>query len=827
MKKLLSFLIFICLITNLYSQKKYTISGYITDKNNGESIIGANIYSKLIGKGVSSNTYGFYSLTVEEGEHEIVYSFIGYKNISKIINLQKDINYDIEFDVSSVNVQEVEVTGEANIVEKTQTSVIDIPIQQIKTIPALFGEVDVLKAIQLLPGVQSSEGTSGFYVRGGGPDQNLILLDGVPVYNSSHLGGLFSVFNADAIKTVRLTKGGFPARFGGRLSSVLQIDMKEGNMKEFKGDVTIGLISSKFTLEGPIVKNKTSFIVSARRTYADLLIKPFLPNNNDFNLYFYDLNAKINFRLSNKDRIYLSAYMGDDVFNVDFTGSQEEGEGSEGPKVAKNTHQESMNFGLGYGNITSTLRWNHLFSNKLFSNTTLTYSRYQFNTNFALSNSNSNDTIYNSYLDTLFTGESSENISFGYLSGIEDLGARIDFDYTPNPNHSVKFGVSYTHHHFFPGETDLNLAINSPDSSQNFGLDTMINFSERTNVHESFLYIEDDIKITDRLKANFGIHLGYYSLDENTSTISSLLDFYEYLSNKDYYSIQPRISARYLLNDEWSVKASYSEMKQNIHLLSNSSVGLPSDLWVPAIDSVPSQRSKQWAANVSTELYGGTYELSVEGYYKTMSNLITYKEGYSNLSSTESWENAIETAGEGESYGGELFLQKKKGNTTGWIGYTLSWTNRRFDNISFGEWYPYKYDRRHDFSLVLSHKFNDRIDIGGTWVYGTGNAMTFPQAVYLGMPNTNNWSGQSIVDLVESYGDRNSTRMNPFHRLDLGVNFHKKKKKYSRTFSVGAYNVYNRRNPFFVYLSREDDQRVAKQVSLFPIIPSISYRIQF
>ena len=776
---------------------------------------------------MSSNTYGFYSLTVDEGEHEIVYSFIGYNTISKTINLQKDLNYDIEFDISSVNVQEVQVNDEANIVLKTQTSVIDIPIQQIKTIPALFGEVDVLKAIQLLPGVQSSEGTSGFYVRGGGPDQNLILLDGVPVYNSSHLGGLFSVFNADAIKTVRLTKGGFPARFGGRLSSVLQIDMKEGNMKEFKGDVNLGLISSKFTLEGPIVKNKTSFILSARRTYADLIIKPFLQDNTDFNLYFYDLNAKINHKVSNKDRIYLSAYMGDDVFNVDFTGSEKGGEISGGPKFAENTHQESMNFGLGYGNITSTFRWNHLFNNKLFSNTTLTYSRYQFNTNFALSNSNSKDTVYNSYLDTLFTGESSENISFSYLSGIEDLGARIDFDYTPNPNHNVKFGFSYTHHHFFPGETDLNLAINSPDSSQNFGLDTMINFSERTNVYESFLYIEDDIKITDRLKANFGVHLGYYSLDDNTRSISSVLDFYQYLSNKDYYSIQPRISARYLLNDEWSVKASYSEMKQNIHLLSNSSVGLPSDLWVPAIDSVPSQRSKQWAANVSTELYGGTYELSVEGYYKTMSNLITYKEGYSNLSSTESWENAIETGGKGESYGGELFLQKKKGNTTGWIGYTLSWTNRRFDNISFGDWYPYKYDRRHDFSVVLSHKFNDRIDIGGTWVYGTGNAMTFPQAVYLGMPNTNNWSGQSIVDLVESYGDRNSTRMNPFHRLDLGVNFHKHKKKSSRTFSVGAYNVYNRQNPFFVYLSEEDNQRVAKQVSLFPIILSISYRIQF
>ncbi|MBT4479302.1 MAG: TonB-dependent receptor, partial [Flavobacteriales bacterium] len=597
MKKISIIIILISILTNSYAQQ-HTISGYITDKNNGESIIGANIYSKLTGKGVTSNTYGFYSLTVEDGQQEIVYSFIGYKTISKVLNLQENINYDVEFELSSVNIQEVKITGEANIVEKTQTSVIDIPIQQIKTIPALFGEVDVLKAIQLLPGVQSSEGTSGFYVRGGGPDQNLILLDGVPVYNSSHLGGLFSVFNADAIKTVRLTKGGFPARFGGRLSSVLQIDMKEGNMKEFKGDATIGLISSKLTLEGPIIKNKTSFIVSARRTYADLLMKPFLPDNTNFNLYFYDLNAKINHKISNKDRIYLSAYMGDDVFNVDFTGSEDEGGRSGGPKSTENIHQESMNFGLGYGNITSTLRWNHLFNNKLFSNTTLTYSRYQFNTNFALENSNSADTVYNSSLDSLFSGESSENISFGYISGIEDVGARIDFDYIPNPNHDIKFGVSYTHHQFFPGETNLNLSINSPDISQNLSLDTMINFSERTNVHESFLYIEDNVRITNRLKANIGVHIGYYSLDKNTS-ISEVVDFYEYLANKDNYSIQPRISARYLLNDEWSVKASYSEMKQNIHLLSNSSVGLPSDLWVPAIDSVPSQTSKQWAANVS------------------------------------------------------------------------------------------------------------------------------------------------------------------------------------------------------------------------------------
>ena len=365
MNKIFTILILL-IATNSYAQKKYTISGYITDKNNGESIVGVNIYCADLSLGVTSNTYGFYSLTLPEGIYEVSFTFIGYQNQVRNFNLNSAITHDVEFELSSVNIQEVVVTGEKNIVETTQTSMIEVPIEQIRTIPALLGEVDILKAIQLLPGVQSSEGSSGFYVRGGGPDQNLILLDGVPVYNASHIGGLFSVFNADAIKNVRLTKGGFPARFGGRLSSVLEIDMREGNMKEFKGDATLGLISSKLTLEGPIIKDRTSFIVSGRRTYADLLAKPFMPASTDLTLYFYDLNAKINHKISKHDRIYLSAYMGNDAFGVDFDGSQEGGKGGE------SSDNNILNFGLGYGNLTSTLRWNHLFSNKLFSNTTLT-----------------------------------------------------------------------------------------------------------------------------------------------------------------------------------------------------------------------------------------------------------------------------------------------------------------------------------------------------------------------------------------------------------------------------------------------------------------------
>ena len=739
-----------------------------------------------------------------EGKYEISFSYIGYKTQEFILNLDKDITKNISFNLESFTVGEIQVKGKANIVNKTQTSMIEVPIEQIKTIPALLGEVDIIKAIQLLPGVQSSEGTSGFYVRGGGPDQNLILLDGVPVYNASHVGGIFSVFNADAVKSVRLTKGGFPARFGGRLSSVLQIDMKEGNSKQLKGDFTLGLVSSKFTLEGPIIKDKTSFIVSGRRTYIDLVAAPFINaasdpgSETDLILYFYDLNAKVNHKISKKNRLYLSAYTGRDKLGVNF---------SEDYSDQFSVEQTNLNFGLGYGNITSTLRWNHLFNDKLFSNTTLTYSRYSFNTDFG---------VRSTYIEN----NESEiwDVNFGYISGIEDLGARIDFDYIPNPNHEIKFGASYTNHFFFPGETNLSINEIQPDPTENFSIDTTINFSENVRANEMYIYVEDNLNITNRLKANVGFHIGIYNSND-TSNASLVTNIY----NNDNWSVQPRISARYLINDKWSLKGSYAEMTQNIHLLSNSSIGFPSDIWVPATNSAPSQTSKQWAGNISTEIFNGNVEFSLEGYYKTMDNLITYKAGYSNLSSTEPWQNSVETGGKGESYGAELLFQKKKGKTTGWIGYTLSWTNRKFDNINFGEWYPYKFDRRHDFSIVLSHKFNDKWDAGATWVYGTGNAMTFPQAIYLGTP----YNGSESVDYIEYYGDRNSTRLDPYHRLDVGFNRTKKKKRLTKTLSFGAYNAYSRKNPFFAYLTYERGNRVAKQVSLFPIIPSISYRIQF
>ena len=760
-------ILFFLLSSIVLSQNYYTISGYIEDASSGESLIGVNVYSKSLSVGTTTNNFGFYSLTVPEGEFDINFSFIGYSDYTKNLLIKTDLELNTRLVLSSEIIKEVILTDQISNVEQTQTSVISVPVIQIKSMPALLGEIDVLKSIQLLPGVQSgSEGSSGFYVRGGGPDQNLILLDGVPVYNASHLFGFFSVFNIDAIKNVKLTKGGFPARFGGRLSSVLEIDMKEGNMKEFKGEGSIGLISSKLALEGPIVKDKASFMISGRRTYADLLLNLFQPSPDATGgYYFYDLNAKLNYKISNTDRIYLSGYFGDDIFGLNFN----------------ETGDDEFIFGLGWGNKTTAFRWNHVFNNKLFSNTTLTYSRYSFDIDQGFSSSDS-------------------NFEFSYISGLRDFGAKIDFEYSLNPNHSFKFGYSHTYHDFFPGELSLDFNYDETD------IDTVFQFSDDLQAHDLFLYFEDEIKVNERLKMNLGTHLALFSIKDST-----------------YLKLQPRFSARYLINEKWSLKASYAEMQQNLHLLTNSSVGLPTDIWVPATDSVKPQQSKQFALSINTNFLDGILEASIEGYYKKMDDLVSYKEG-SSFWDAQSWESSVETGGEGKSYGLELFLQKKKGKTTGWIGYTLSWTYRRFNNINFGDWYSYKYDRRHDISIVLSHKFSDKIDIGATWVYGTGNAITFPQATYWSYPSGP--QGQYIQTL-DYYGERNSTRMNPYHRFDLGVNFHKQKKNYERTISLSIYNLYNRKNPFFVYLDEEPDQTVARQVSLFPIIPTLTYNIRF
>lgn len=758
---------------------KFTISGTVEDGATGEKLIGASVYNGKTLQGTVTNAFGFYSLTLPADSVQLVVKYLGYKPV--VMNMKLEKNETVNLKLSLQNeLGTVEVVSQQRIEETSQMSTIEIPIQQIKNIPALLGEVDVLKALQLLPGVQSGgEGSSGFYVRGGGPDQNLILLDGAPVYNASHLFGFFSVFNADAIKNVELVKGGFPSRYGGRLSSVLEINMKEGNMKEYHAEGGIGIISSRLTVEGPIKKDTASFLFSARRTYIDVLARPFM-GDNKVGYYFYDMNGKLNWKVGKKDHIYLSAYMGDDKFYA-----RQQSQYISGGTTTKNRNEAD----IGWGNITSTFRWNHLFTEKLFANTSLTYSKFDF--------------FIKALQETRYEGGSGGNndqkFTLKYLSGINDYTAKIDFDFLPSPDHYIKFGAGNIYHVFNTGAMQYQMA----------NIDTTLGVEDIT-ANEFAAYIEDDFRIGKKIKMNAGVRFAGFLVKD-----------------KLYPSIEPRASARYLVKEKWSVKGSYALMTQYIHLLTNSGIGLPTDLWVPSTDIVKPERSQQVAAGVAHTLKGNQYEISVEGYYKWMDNIIEYVDGANFLDPNKDWQRKVES-GKGWSYGGELFLQRKEGRFTGWIGYTLSWTNRQFTNINEGKVFPYKYDRRHDFEIVGTYNITDGIDISATWVYGTGNAISLPIAEYEGYSN----SPFGYFNNVEYYGEKNSFRMAAYHRFDIGANFKKKKTwkklEWERTWNVSVYNLYSRKNPYYIYFGYNNEgQKVAKQVSLFPLIPSISYNFAF
>jgi len=788
------------LFCTLTFAQKYTISGYIEDAETGEKILGANIFDlNNPSLGTITNAYGFYSLTLPSMKLNLTASFIGYQSVSGKLNLTKDTVINIRLSAGN-DIEEVVVSGERSDVEDTQMGKIDIPIKTIKSLPMLLGETDVLKAVQLLPGVQSgTEGTSGFYVRGGGPDQNLILLDGVPVYNVNHLFGFFSVFNADAINSVSIIKGGFPAHYGGRLSSVLDIRMKEGNNRKFGGAVSVGLISSKITLEGPIIKDRTSVLFTARRTYIDVLaapvIKLFATQNGADNFkagyFFYDLNGKINHKISDKDRIYLSVYAGRDKAYTKIENSY-------------STYEDKMGFDLHWGNITSALRWNHIINNKLFVNTALTYSRYQFLTGLSQENVDHSD-------------NSSSEFNLEYFSGIDDFSVKTDFDYRSSPNQTIKFGFDGIHHIFNPGVSALHVSDNSSPLDTTFG-------DSRISANEFAVYGEDEFRIGNKFKANAGIRLSAFNVDDVT-----------------YFAPEPRVSARYLINSRWSVKAAYSMMTQYLHLLSNTGIGMPTDLWLPVTKTTKPMKSVQYAAGTVIGITD-KIDFSVEGYYKTMNNLIEYKDGASFFSfdeaapGTRNWENKIWSDGLGWSYGAEFLLKGAYKKTSGWIGYTLSWSERQFSNVSFGERFPYRYDRRHDISIVVTHKFSDRVDIGAVWVYGTGNAVTLAIEEYADntgreepIPN----GGDIYQPTIEYYAKRNDYRYAPYHRLDISANVHKEKKYGTRTWSFGVYNAYNRQNPFFLNWGTDYDYetntstRVLNQYSLFPIIPSVSYKLDF
>ncbi len=789
-------LVFLSLADGVWAQTDpvHTLSGYVEDAASGEKLIGAVLYEPTLQKGATTNRYGFFSLTLPAGPLKVVVFHIGYQSDTLATRLDQDLQLTIALQPTPLEMGAVQVEAERldPIQEQSQMSVVQVPIQQIKNAPVLMGEVDVLKTLQLLPGVQSgAEGMSGLYVRGGSPDQNLLLLDGAPVYNASHLFGFFSVFNANAIKNVQLTKAGFPARYGGRLSSVLEVDMKDGNMKTFEGEGSVGLIASQLTLQGPLRKDRTSFIVSARRTYIDLLIRPFLPSNNKGGYHFYDLNAKLNHIFSPNSRVFLNVYGGDDRFWSDI---EEEDTGD------NYREKDAIAANFGWGNITSTLRWNYLFSNQLFGNLTAIYSRYQLST-----------AVDHRSTTTLDGERETDTLRLRYRSGIRDWGLKLDFDYIPNPAHYIRFGGSSTLHTYSPGAAQIK--VNPADGAPE---DTTL-AAQITDALEYSLYGEDDVRLTDRLKANVGLHTSGF------------------LVNDEFYtSLQPRVSTRYLLPSDWAVKASYALMRQYIHLLSNSTVGLPTDLWLPATERVRPQWSRQFGVGLARQ-FKDQYEFSLEGYYKTMTNLIEYREGASFLvgfGENEDWQDKVEI-GRGWSYGTELFVQKKRGRTTGWIGYTLSWTKRRFDRLNQGRTFPYRYDRRHDLALVLSYQLTPSTSFSLTWVYGTGNAATLPVARYHGYRG-HSVGGREIwiPDIppyeTQIYGDRNSYRMSAFHRLDLGFNFGDK-----HGFGLGVYNAYNRKNPYFIYFDDDYDpnttdiKRRAKQVSLFPLLPWLNYRFKF
>ncbi len=790
MKKILLAVFCISTFSALNAQR-HTISGYISDAESGEKLISANVYDFESGAGTVSNSYGFYSLTLPEGKVSLDYSFVGYESYMSDFELTKDTLINVSLRPGNT-LDEVLITAsrKEKIQKKVQMSKVEVQVSDIEKIPSLLGEADVLKTLQLLPGVQGGlEGFNGLYVRGGSPDQNLVILDGVPVYNVSHLFGFISVFNTDAIKNVSLTKGGFPARYGGRLSSVIEINMKEGNRKEWHGAGSIGLLSSRLSLEGPIVKDKTSFMISGRRNYIDLIVKPLVKNPSansfedlDFTAYFYDLNAKINHSFNDKHTLYASAYLGSDVFGMDITDSY------------NNNDYYRTAGGIDWGNIITAVRWNYKISPKLFANTTLTYSKFRFDFE-ALDEQRYDDELY--------------RYNARYFSGIFDWAGKLDVDYIPDPVHYFRFGLGETYHTYNPGAFHFS---GEEVITENY------NFTQKERYsHEYFIYAEDELNLKS-LKLNLGVHLSGFAVDDT-----------------NYFYPQPRIAMRYLFNDKWSVKASYATMAQYINLLTNESVGMPSDLWVPSTARIKPQTSQQYAIGVATTL-PDDIEWSWEAYYKKMQNVISYKEGAGFAGFNENWEDKI-TQGKGTTYGMEILFQKKYGKTTGWLGYTLSWNNRQFDDINNGNEFPYKFDRRHDIGITLAHKLSEHTTVSGTWVYATGNAMTLTEATYIddyyisGLYGGNNQ--QHVEDYQYSYvnisGSKNAFRMPAYHRLDIGVEFSKKKKWGERAWIFSIYNAYNRRNPYFIYLGDdwENDRKVYKQVSLIPVLPSFSYKFKF
>ena len=791
--------------------QKVTVSGYISDAKNGEMLIGAGVICDMpaVGgtiTGAVSNNYGFYTLSLPAGSHTLEWSYIGYATQKMILDLQRDTVINIKMEPGTL-IKEAIVTArkEAGI-HSTNTGALEVPQIALESMPALFGEKDVLKSLQMLPGVQGGNtGTSGIYVRGGGPDENLILLDDIPLYSVSHMLGIFSVFTPEAVKKVTLFKGSFPARYGGRLSSVIDVRTNDGNMKEFQGLVSVGMLSDRVHLEGPIVKDKTAFSVSGRVLHSFLFTPVLRAFNVPANYWFGDVNGKITHKFSNDDRLIASVYHGRDRFLVhyDDDSSYNYDDYNYHGKDADVIRKDNTDLNLDWGNTVGALRWNHAFGSKLFANTTLAYNHYEMDVDLK-------ETSYYKEKEN----ESQEKIMVGYDSGINDIDFKMDFDYTPTPEHLVKFGAEYIYHNFRPQTATLS-------EKETYGketlVDTTMNMASGGTLigHEASLYIEDDFVIGSRLSFNPGLHLGMF----NTQ-------------GKTYASLQPRFSGRVDVGGGVSIKASYARMSQYVHLLASTDISLPTDLWVPITKDIKPETADQWSLGTYWDA-GDGWEFSLEGYYKDMHNILEYKDGMSVIITSTGWEGKV-AMGQGRAYGMELFIQKKTGATTGWLGYTLAKSDRRFPDgsINRGEWYPFKYDRRHDISLVVNHKFSDRIDVSGSWKFFTGGVTTLTTREFTTLDINQN---TREVDYVTSRGNY---RLPPSHTLNLGINFHKQKRRGERIWNISLYNAYNNMNPDFIYKQykaeyKEGTFEVKREgievlkITVLPILPSFSYTRKF
>ena len=804
MKNSILFLFLVFVLGSTSFAQNYSVSGDVRDHATGESIIGATVLIKNKNSGVVTNSFGFYSITLPAGNYEMELRCVGYETFVAPLKLQSNLHKDFELNPISFTGGPVIIEGtRKDNVGSTEMGKIEIGIEQIKKIPVIFGEVDILKTITLLPGVQSSgEGNAGFYVRGGGVDQNLILLDNSTVYNASHLFGFFSVFNADAVKNIEITKGGGAASYGGRLSSVLDINLKEGNSKSFHGAGGIGTIASRFTVEGPIKKDTSSFILSGRRTYIDILAKPFMNPESSFNgsgYFFYDLNAKFNYRLSKRDQLFASVYTGKDVFSF-------------------NSSDAGFSTRIPWGNTTGTIRWAHQSGSKLFMNAILTYTDYKFQ----------------------FEGKQ-DQFTFGLSSGIRDYGAKVQWSYFPNPTHRMKWGLDYTFHKFTPNNTYAS------SGDVDFDLGEQVKLYS----HESAAYFQDDFDINEKWRINAGVRIPYfmhvgpftrYTYPTSTSSVGGsttpITTIYE--KNKkvaDYVGFEPRFNARYEINKASSFKMALSRNLQFITLTSLSPSSLPTDVWLPSTDRLKPQLASQVSVGYFRNFFDDSWESSVEVYYKDMQNQSDYKEGSTPDQTVGDNIDNLLVFGRGYSYGAEFFIKKRMGDFSGWVGYTWAKTMRIFEEVNNGKAYPTRWDRRHDLNVVLMYTLSPRVDLGFVFVYATGNAITLPISRYFFEGN-----------LVEVYGERNSFRMAPYHRADFSLNVKGKltrsrfdaelnqvveePRKFRSSWNFSVYNLYNRMNPYFIYFASKDNnnggfQITARQVSLFPILPSITWNFEF